>query len=299
MTRAPCPACGGPGPFRRVEGWRDPVEGRDYEIQECPCGLQFAQPRTPPGPDWYRRASPGHGPDSPGTASADWRYRAFFEDALPKGPLLDIGCGYGTFLRLAQGAGYVAAGIDFEESVVEAVRRSGFDRVEAVRIEDYARRDPPKVLVATLFDVVEHHPEPGELFDAVRSLLLPGGWVALTVPNAARPVFLDREALDYPPHHFTRWRPSVLGSFLRRKGFELKTLRSRPAEHWNFSEQPLRWLLNRVSPGLALPERLERERRWARAAALACLPVSLPLAWHYRRKGAFGPTLYASARRVA
>jgi hypothetical protein len=45
--------------------------------------------------------------------------------------------------------------------------------------------------------------------------------VAITLPNAQRPLPFGREEHDYPPHHFTRWTPAALRSFLEREGFDV------------------------------------------------------------------------------
>ncbi len=69
--------------------------------------------------------------------------------------------------------------------------------------------------------MLEHTPEPGELLDAVTPLLKKGGYLALTLPNASRPLPFKREEHDYPPHHFTRWSPSAMRTFLASKGYSV------------------------------------------------------------------------------
>jgi SAM-dependent methyltransferase len=72
-----------------------------------------------------------------------------------------------------------------------------------------------------MFDVLEHMPEPAEVLGRAKRLLRPGGLLAITLPNALRPLPWGRDALDYPPHHFTRWTPRALRGFLERQGFAI------------------------------------------------------------------------------
>ncbi len=92
--------------------------------------------------------------------------------------------------------------------------------VHAVDFESFCRSRPASEFDAvTLFDVLEHTPEPRELLGLVKPLLKKGGHIVLTLPNALRPIPFVREEHDYPPHHFTRWTPEAMRGFLEREGF--------------------------------------------------------------------------------
>ena len=175
----------------------------------------------PPPPGWYEKAAPLRARESRAAPAADWRFAAFLREPLKPGRLLDAGCGGGEFLALAQGAGWSGVGFDYEERMIARARARGVE-AHASTFEDFcASRREGEFDAAVLFDVLEHTPEPAELVDRLAPLLKPGGVLAVTLPNARRPLPFVREEHDYPPHHFTRWTPEALRGFLERRGFEV------------------------------------------------------------------------------
>jgi len=224
VADAPCPACGGPPPFERVESHHDRVGGRDYVLYLCKsCGVTFSEPREAVGPEWYEKAAPLRGKEARGLPAGDWRFRQFFADRVPPGRLLDVGCGDGGFLALAKDRGFRVSGFDYDERVAARARARGLEDVRAEELSRFlASRRPGEFDVITLFDALEHVPEPGRLVDDLLRLLVPGGRIAITLPNALRPLLLGREEHDYPPHHFTRWTPRAMRRFLEGKGFVIE-----------------------------------------------------------------------------
>lgn len=217
---APCPACGGKGPFEKVEDWHDPVGGKDYSIHSCSgCDVQFSEPRTPVGADWYEKAAPLRALEARGDPRHDWRFLTFLAEPLRPGRLLDVGCGDGAFLAFAQSRGWSGLGFDYETRMVALAAARGVEAV-ASDFEGFCRGRPAGEFdAAVLFDVLEHTPEPARLLALLRPLLKEGGHLAITLPNASRPIPFRREQHDYPPHHFTRWSPSAMRGFLERNGF--------------------------------------------------------------------------------
>lgn len=217
----PCPACPtarGPEP---LESHRDPIGGKTYRVLRCPeCGTVFSEPREAVGPEWYEKAAPIRHLENRGRGGADWRYQTFFAEGLPPGKLLDVGCGGGEFVAQAKQRGFLPTGFDYERRMVALAREKGIADVEAGEFSEFcARRREGEFEVITLFDVLEHTPEPARLVARLKPLLKPGGHVVITLPNADRPLPWGREEHDYPPHHFTRWTPRAMRGFLERQGF--------------------------------------------------------------------------------
>jgi SAM-dependent methyltransferase len=107
--------------------------------------------------------------------------RRYFLSALavlPRGRLLDLGGGVGEFAGVAVDAGWDAYSYDTSPEATAAARgrigsralgdglTSGFDLV-------------------TLWCVIAHVPDPGQLLDSVREALRDGGTLWLTTPNFA------------------------------------------------------------------------------------------------------------------
>lgn len=215
-----CPACGRGGPFSAVESWRDSVAGGQYSLWSCaPCGIVFSEPREPVGADWYEKAAPLRGLEKRPEPGSDWRFRTFLKKKLPPGKILDVGCGDGGFLELAQQNGWKGVGFDYEARMIALGKARGVE----VHVSEFAAfcasRAAGEFDAITLFDVLEHTPEPLELLGRLIPLLKKGGHIALTLPNAMRPIPFKREEHDFPPHHFTRWTPEAMRGFLERNGF--------------------------------------------------------------------------------
>lgn len=219
----PCPACAARGPFPKAEDWHDPVGGKDYSVHDCPaCGVQFSEPRVAVGADWYEKAAPLRGQEYKAGPEQDYRLAWFLSEPLAPGRVLDVGCGDGGFLALARSRGWDVVGFDYDARMVAQARSRGVEAV-ASDFDSFCRsRAPGEFDAVTLFDVLEHTPEPAVLLEQVKRLLKPGGHLAITLPNARRPIPFRREAHDYPPHHFTRWTPQAMRAFLEKHGFEVE-----------------------------------------------------------------------------
>lgn len=223
MTPSGCPACSSTADPAFVEEHFDRIGSKAYRLLLCPdCGVVFSEPRQAVGAGWYAACAPLRGRERRQAPESDWRFRQFFRDQPPPGRLLDVGCGDGGFLTLAARRGFAVTGFDYDERVAAQARAKGLPDVHAMEFSDFiAGRRPAEFDAATLFDVLEHAPEPAWFLDRVKSLLKPGAYLAVTVPNALRPLPWGREEHDYPPHHFTRWTQRALRGFLERRGFEV------------------------------------------------------------------------------
>lgn len=148
--------------------------------------------------------------------------------------ILDIGCGYGHFLDLAQTDGWTVAG--FEPA--PAIRRKALSSVSSVirgTLQEALDGRTPDAI--TLWDSLEHTTDPrielGKAFD----LLPPGGALVARVPdgrvfarlNDLSPRFLGPAYLKFAhptnpeehPHHFT---PESMSLLAHEAGFEVDGL---------------------------------------------------------------------------
>ncbi|OGS36535.1 MAG: hypothetical protein A2506_02615 [Elusimicrobia bacterium RIFOXYD12_FULL_66_9] len=249
MTPSGCPACSSAATPVFVEEHLDRIGAKTYRLLRCPdCDVVFSEPREAVGADWYAACAPLRGREKRPAPESDWRFRQFFSDELPQGHLLDVGCGDGGFLALAAQRGFAVTGFDYDERVASQARAKGLADVHAMEFTGFIDgRDPGEFDAATLFDVLEHTPEPDWFLSRIKILLKPGAYLAVTLPNALRPLPWGREEHDYPPHHFTRWTPAALKGFLERAGFEV--LRQE-AEVLRLSYLSDHFFFYRLMPGL-------------------------------------------------
>ncbi|HUW97248.1 MAG TPA: methyltransferase domain-containing protein [Acidiferrobacter sp.] len=116
--------------------------------------------------------------------------------------LLDVGCGNGGFLIIAQHLGYQAIGLEPDPKATLAARAAGFE--VAPNLLPGSGFAPGTFDQITLSHVVEHLHRPREAFAEMYSLLRPGGRVWISTPNL-NSQGLERFGVDWrglePPRH--------------------------------------------------------------------------------------------------
>lgn len=133
--------------------------------------------------------------------------------------VLDVGCGLGQFVEVADRSGWIAEGLELSKGAVDFARRQGV----AVRDLDFLSEEikPNSYDLVTFFEVIEHVPNPAEFVHRAGEVVRPGGLVYLTTPNFAS---LDRYLLGADwniihPEHLTYFTPHTLRSLVKKTGF--------------------------------------------------------------------------------
>jgi len=113
--------------------------------------------------------------------TADRRLREI-ERRMPAGRILDVGCALGFFLEEAQRRGWTVEGIDISAHAVQyAKERLGISaRVGTLRDSQFEKESFD---VITMWDVIEHLPDPVGELALCRDLLRPGGLIVLSTPD--------------------------------------------------------------------------------------------------------------------
>lgn len=96
--------------------------------------------------------------------------------------LLEIGCGTGQFLELAQQSGFDVSGVELNaDHVAEARRRTSGSPILCADFmtESFDRRFD----VVAMLDLIEHLPDPLAALRRSYDLLTPGGYVVVYTPN--------------------------------------------------------------------------------------------------------------------
>lgn len=101
---------------------------------------------------------------------------------LPKGKLLDVGCGSGGFLGVAQQLGWACFGLELDPAAVKAARQYGLD-VEEGAYERLAQYSGSFDCIVCSH-VLEHVHTPLDLLAKLHMALKPGGTLLLSAPNA-------------------------------------------------------------------------------------------------------------------
>lgn len=144
-----------------------------------------------------------------------------FHGAKGAGRLLDVGCNEGRGLTLYARNGFSAVeGLETNPVAAAAARARGFAVYEC----DISEHQPAQRYdVLILSNVLEHALDPAEMLGHVKRLLVPGGQVWISCPNArswARSLFGRGWINWHPPFHIVHFDAPALDGLLRRCGFE-------------------------------------------------------------------------------
>ena len=99
-----------------------------------------------------------------------------------RGRLLDVGCALGFFLETARRRGWNVEGVDISEHAVSYARDELRLAARCGMLEE-AGFEPGSFDVLTLWDVIEHVPDPVANLKYCRSLLGEGGVLVLSTPD--------------------------------------------------------------------------------------------------------------------
>jgi SAM-dependent methyltransferase len=139
------------------------------------------------------------------------------------GRLLDIGCGYGFFLKKMAQDGWQVEGIEVSPPGREYAEKELGLRIHAEPLEHVSL--PTKRFDAvTLFYVIEHVPNPKELLVEAYRILKTGGILLLRWPHSAPVVkamgpFSKSYDVFHTPYHLYDFNPTNMKQLLRQVGF--------------------------------------------------------------------------------
>ena len=210
-----CNLCGG-------SDARPMINKNGYTVYRCAgCGLAFTHPQPESLGDQYdadyfklyqkRRSFR--------LKRSDSRLRTIELMRAP-GRLLDIGCSLGYFVEGALARGWQARGLEISAYASEEARKGGLDvatgALDAIHYPD-ASFD-----CVTMWDVLEHVPDPTQHMVEVSRILPPEGLVVIGTPNLAHVMFRlkGREWRHLKPsEHIFYFTPATAARLLEKTGF--------------------------------------------------------------------------------
>lgn len=231
----PCVVCGD-------TARRSFIRHGEFEVVACGgCGLRVLDPMPTAesasalySDDYFRNDSAlARGYDD--YESERDNMRATFRDRLRHLPepaaharLLDVGAAAGFFVEQARLAGWDAEGLELNGWAAEYAREELGVPVRRGSLEDAGYPDRSFAAV-TLWEVIEHIPQPREFIREIARILQPGGLLALSTPDAGSAVarLFGRRWLGWKkiPEHVFFFDRDTLGRLLREEGFEVLSTR--------------------------------------------------------------------------
>ena len=172
---------------------------------ECgTCGFRFFDPALAGGGEFYEQLEQG-GYYVGNRPEFDFALNLCRREKLKS--ILDVGGGTGAFLDLARQKGLATFAVELNAPAAEVCAGKGH-RTLHKRLEDISLSDlDGGVDMLTLFQVVEHVPDPRTFLAAAARLVRRGGLIVVAVPNnSGQHVLLPFDPANMPPHHVSRWR---------------------------------------------------------------------------------------------
>lgn len=198
-----------------------------YDIVACPaCHFLYAMPAAFPNTDYYVESDHHLHPDGvpAGLATIHGQFLDFIETHCPGlntgSAILDIGASMGHFLNCFKKKGYIDLnGIEASQQAHRLAKEQyGLD-VTSSTLESFQTEKQYQLI--TLCGVLEHFTALRDKVAHMASLLAPGGYLFVAVPDASR-FATNRQGepfLEFASEHINFFTPLSLDRLLATQGF--------------------------------------------------------------------------------
>jgi 2-polyprenyl-3-methyl-5-hydroxy-6-metoxy-1,4-benzoquinol methylase len=205
------------------------------ELLICPeCGQLLSQADEAVYNEAMQRFESQHGVDpNPRAHLRRLRRLEHYWHIPPKDTrILDVGCSFGTFLRILNEKGFNAEGVEPAENAAEQCRRAGLN-VHCGLLGDMGFQDG-QFDVLTIYEVIEHLPDPRPLIEECYRVLRKGGMMFLSTGNAqswtARVMGGGWDyfsMLDGGQGHISFFNPESISRLSESAGFSVERIETR------------------------------------------------------------------------
>lgn len=236
MIRVLCPLCGQDNEQVLYEPWNRDIDPRTVlsasggvrgtqTIVKCKsCGMIYANPRPAPSVVVESYASSVDEIYVGAGAAREATFRRcakILEQFVPKrGKLLEVGSAAGFFLKAAREAGWDARGVEPSRWLAEyGIEKNGVE-ILPVTLQD-ARFPDACFDVVTMWDVLEHVPDPLQDLHEIYRILKPGGVLLVNYPDIG--TWMGKLAGKHwwflLSVHLTYFAPKTIQAMMEKAGF--------------------------------------------------------------------------------
>ncbi len=256
------------------------------DVYRCPdTGYRFFHPPSLAGEaDFYEQL---YDPATEGGGDRDYRswsddYQYAFQRIVDGERLLDVGCGFGYFLRRAAEKADVT-GIDGNKFAQAHCHKLGLD-VRLGYSSDYREPFAATFDTVTAFQILEHIYDVRGFLDDLTAMVKPGGRLIIAVPN--NEPYLRRfdpyNTWNCPPHHIGLWNRDSLEKAAALFGLE-------PVDH-AYCEVSGRWSVEaylHARQMLGITREIGEHSVSEKLKMLALAPYTVPMSLirHFRHGG--------------
>ena len=169
-----------------------------------------------------------------------------FKKLLKNKDVLDFGCGWGGFLKIAKNCKSLN-GIELRKDCLNYIKKN----LKKINVSNNIKNFEKKFDIITMFHVLEHLPKQVETLKLLKNKLKKGGKIIIEIPHAKDFLILQDELKEFK--NFTFWSEHLilhtyksLKVILLRAGF--KSINIEYYQRYNFSNH-LGWFIKRKPDG--------------------------------------------------
>jgi len=150
------------------------------------------------------------------------------KERAPGKKIIDIGCGYGNFMKFCQKRGFQTFGLDPSDDAVDYAKQNGL-KAEKTDIENFKGLVKEKYHTAVMLNVFEHLRKPYKILEDIRdNILVKRGLLIIRAPNEFNKLqLIANEKYNLKkwwvaiPQHINYFTIEHLEGLIKRHGFEV------------------------------------------------------------------------------
>jgi SAM-dependent methyltransferase len=153
--------------------------------------------------------------------STRWEHLKILPTIRKEDKVLEIGSGFGVFLKLLKNKGICGEGIELNPEAITTCEKEDL-KIHNVLIDEFSKQHPEQFDVVCYFQVLEHVTNVHDFIEDSLKALKPEGRLIIGVPNNNPYLFVNDKyhTLNLPPHHAGLWNLKSLKSL--EKNFKVK-----------------------------------------------------------------------------